>query len=715
MAPKKKPHIESKNASGRDRVGMWLYILYACVLVVSCIIVYRIVYLQFIWEPEPKLVEIFRPRTTTHKLQPIRGSILTRDGHVLSVDVPGYAISLDANVRRAEFADNPVAEAEWRQKARSLCDTLAAIYGKDSTSTYARRKLISAEDYFKAICEAREKGKGEIIISNTSTSGQYNRLMQHPFAREGKNKCGIIARAVGVRDYPYATIARSVIGKYGAIGSRDTTNIEVRMDHYLSGTTGIEYSKKTDRNAYIPDFSRNAVEAVDGMDVRTTLDLRLQILLDDAFHRTVDTVDWVECGTAILMDVETGAVRAMVNLNRDRKGRLRENVNLAFKRTGEPGSVFKSVASMALLRSGYVKSMFNEMVPTNEGRFGIFGYDKHVRDYQDSTHRKEMPMSEGLKVSSNGVFAFLLTKYFSKHPQDYYDLLSEWNFDKPIVTDIGPTVDPFLSSPALDRGWAPRNLGTSGYGYTMRITPMHIITFYNAIANGGRMMRPYFIESIEKDGRVVRRTEPEMITEVCPKELADTLTNSLKLVTGKRGTAAKLRFGPYKVAGKTGTSQIYLTPEERGPRPANAKLQIYQSYVGRKIKNQGTFVGFFPADHPKYTVYVTMYSKLSPHPLWGAGFPLQVVKELISGIYATEPQESIPSAPGSVPAMEAPVVETEDGQVPDVTGLALKDALYELERRGYSVSYKGVGHVKKQKPAAGAQAASGKTVELTLE
>lgn len=698
MSPKKE-NIKTKNALGRDRVGMWLYILYACILVVSAIIIYRIIYFQYIWSPEPRLVEIFSPRTSSHKLEPMRGSILTRDGHVLAVDAPAYRIEFDATVRKKEFGDNKQADSIWLAKARDLCDLIAEIFGDN-------RK--SANDYYQEIVFKRSKGNPNMVISKSCSYAEKQRLMEHPFAKEGQNRSGIIVTQIGKRKYPYHSIARSLIGNYGAIGSTDTTNIEVRMNHYLSGTAGIEYSRKTDRNAFIPDFEHDAVEAVDGMDVRTTIDLRLQLLLDDALHSNIDTVGWIECGTAILMDVETGAIRAMVNLNRDANDQLRENVNLAFKRTGEPGSVFKGVASMAAISSGYVTSMFEEMIPTNDGRFGVFGFDKHVRDYQDTTHRKEMPMSEGFKVSSNNVFAFINTKYFSSHPQDYYDKLSTWNFDKPIMTDIGPTVDPWVSSPAHDKNWAPRNLGTCGYGYTIRVTPMHIITFYNAIANNGRMMRPYFIESVEKNGEVVERTVPEMIAQVCTPAQADTLTAAMKLVTEKGGTAAKMRKAPWKVAGKTGTSKIYLTPAERGPRPAGAALQIYETYGDHKKKNQGSFVGFFPADNPKYTIYVTMYSRLNPKSLWGSGFPAQVALDAIKGIYASEPSESAVKE-GALPTMAAPKVEAAEGQAPDVTGLALKDALYELEKRGYSVTYKGVGHVTKQKLAG-----KGK-IELTLE
>lgn len=708
MAPKKKENIQTKNASGRDRVGMWLYILYAFILLVSGIIVYKIIYIQYIWNPPQKLVEIFSPRTSPHELEAMRGSILTRDGHVLAVDAPAYQITFDTQARKVEFKDNPEAEKEWLTKARDICELIAELYGN------GRR---SASDYFREVTDRRAGKNGmnrSMTIAASSTYANMKRLMAHPFAQEGPNRSGIKSRSLGKRKYPYHSVARSLIGNFGAEGSQDTTNIEVRMNHYLSGTAGMEYSRKTDRNASIPDFGTKGTEAVDGMDVRTTLDLGLQLILDDAMHRNIDTVRWIDCGTAILMETRTGAIRAMVNLKRGEDDGMYESLNIAFKQGGEPGSVFKGVASLIAINAGYVTSMFEEMIPTNDGKFGVYGYDKHIRDYQDTTHRREMPMSEGFKVSSNNVFAFINTKYFSTHPQDFYDKLLEWGFGDPVMTDIGPTVKPTVILPQ-DKGWSPRNLGTVGFGYTVRVTPMHVLNFYNAVANDGRMMRPYFIESIEKDGRIIEKTTPQVLREICTPAQADTLTNSMKLVTGKGGTAAKLGKAPWKVAGKTGTSKIYLDPKERGTRPPGAALQIYETYGNHWKKNQGSFVGFFPADDPQYTIYVTMYSRLNPKSLWGSGYPAQVALDAIRGIYASEPAGEGAVTTGSVPAMATPAVESAEGQIPDVTGMALKDALYTLEKSGYRVNYRGMGHVKRMRPEAGARLAEGKTVELTLE
>ena len=163
MAPKKKENIQTKNASGRDRVGMWLYILYAFILLVSGIIVYKIIYIQYIWNPPQKLVEIFSPRTSPHELEAMRGSILTRDGHVLAVDAPAYQITFDTQARKVEFKDNPEAEKEWLTKARDICELIAELYGN------GRR---SASDYFREVTDRRAGKNGmnrSMTIAASST------------------------------------------------------------------------------------------------------------------------------------------------------------------------------------------------------------------------------------------------------------------------------------------------------------------------------------------------------------------------------------------------------------------------------------------------------------------------------------------------------------------------------------------------------------------
>ena len=691
--PRPDEKIRVKNADGRDRISLLLYVIYAFVLLASVLIIGKIIYVQFIWSPAPELVQLYRPRSTQQRIEPMRGSILSTDGSVIAVTAPAYEISMDPSIRRKEFGsreDGKALEQEWRTKLHEMCQGVATLYGGG---------IHDADWYYRKIIALREQGKKHFMICRLSDYPSYEKFMELPLVNEGRYKSGVIVRQVGRREYPYGTIARSIVGR---IGSPDPTNIENRMNEALAGSAGFEYRKKTDRGRYIHDFDSTDVKVVDGSDVRTTIDMKLQLMLDTTLRMKIDTVKRIEAASALILDVKTGAVRAMVNLTRDDEGIFRENVNNLLKRTGEPGSVFKSVAVAAAMSYGYVTTV-EDTVPTNHGMLSGFGFDDHVRKFERDSARTQMPLSEGLKVSSNNVFAYMITKYFGDRPQEYYQRLTEWNLDAPIATDLGNTVSPAVTTPQ-SKYWSLHDLGTIGFGYTIRVTPLHIATFYNAIANDGKMMRPYFIEDIERDGEVIERFYPEQIATVCSPAMADTLTRALKRVTEKGGTAYRLEKAPWKVAAKTGTARIYLTREERGGSTSPYETTDYRR------KNQGTIVCFFPADDPKYTLLVTMYSYLSRRPLYGGTEPAQVVMEVIRRLYASEPESGEAATQVKAQVIAAPeIAAVEAGQTPDVTGLTVKDAVYELESRGFSVHYTGSGHVKSQRKAGE------RTIELILQ
>ena len=221
----------------------------------------------------------------------------------------------------------------------------------------------------------------------------------------------------------------------------------------------------------------------------------------------------------------------------------------------------------------------------------------------------------------------------------------------------------------------------------MSVTPLHVVTFYNAIANKGRMMKPYVVESVEKDGKVLKQYGPSVLNNICTRATADTVTRALQAVVND-GTAKRLKDAKLSVAGKTGTAQVVLTPKER-----KGSADPYHDPWGRK-KNQGTFVGFFPAENPKYTILVTVYSYLSGASFYGGTKPAQAVREIVDEIYAIDDAWSgrIPTT-GTLPAMAARTAQVEGGKAPDLKGFALMDALYAVENAGYKCVYEGTGHV----------------------
>ena len=288
--------------------------------------------------------------------------------------------------------------------------------------------------------------------------------------------------------------------------------------------------------------------------------------------------------------------------------------------------------------------------------------------------------------------------YYGKNPQEFFDHIYAYRLGEKFDFDLDGLGTPVVNRPGT-RNWSRTTLGTTAYGYGMSVTPLHVVTFYNAIANKGRMMKPYVVESVEKDGKVVKQYGPSVLNNICSRATADTVTRALKAVV-EDGTATRLKNAKLSVAGKTGTAQVVLTPQER-----KGSADPYHDPWGRK-KNQGTFVGFFPAENPKYTILVTVYSYLSGQSFYGGTKPALAVRDIVDGIYAIDDAWSGRIAPsGTLPRMESRIADASDGKAPDLKGFGLMDALYAVEN----------GHVTAQSPAPGTALKKGETIRLTLK
>ena len=257
--------------------------------------------------------------------------------------------------------------------------------------------------------------------------------------------------------------------------------------------------------------------------------------------------------------------------------------------------------------------------------------------------------------------------------------------------------------------WSGTDLGSIAIGYSVAETPLHIVTFYNAIANKGKMMKPYLVEDIEKNGIVKEKRGPSVLnSSICSEATADTLLRALKAVT-EEGTATRLKYAKCEVAGKTGTSRIILDPKYTGGRTG-----LYQDKYGRK-QNQATFVGFFPANSPKYTAIVTIYSLPTGKSFYGGTLPALTLKEIVDALYTMDPTwGNRIIAKTKVPLMKAKALPKGNG-VPNLTGMGLKDAIYAIENKGYRCSYSGIGHVASQTPAPGTSAPKGTVIKIELK
>ena len=721
MSAKKKQKTEIRDTyENRDRIHMVMVGLTTLFILLSVGILVCIGHIQATYSVDKKVINLFRPRPDKYVDEPKRGRILAEDGRPLAITSPLYDIYMDCTVRKSEFeemdrkearriqrlkeegkdvpeAKHPGTKAEkaWQAKADTLSRELARLFPAKTAS-----------QYYGDIINGRENGRKHVLIRRNVSHATLKTLRTLPLFNEGAYKGGLIAEEHDERIYPYDTLARRVIGY---VKEQNRIGIEGTYDYELHGTEGVEWRRVTDDRKYIRDFDSTVVKAVDGNDVRTTLNIDFQDIADRALRRQIADDPQIRAGIAVLMEVETGAIRAMVNLSRDTipGSKLWERDNLVLKEVGEQGSVMKTVTLLSLVEDGHIHSL-EETIPTNHGVVPGYNQDVHILDYERLTGRSEITVKHGFEISSNYVFTYLPEKFYGANPQEFFDHIYAYRLGEKFDFDLDGLGTPVVNRPGT-RGWSRTTLGTTAYGYGMSVTPLHVVTFYNAIANKGRMMKPYLVESIEKDGKVIKEYGPSVLNNICTRATADTVTRALMAVVNE-GTATRLKTAKLTVAGKTGTAQVVLTPKERKGNP-----DPYHDPWGRK-KNQGTFVGFFPAENPRYTILVTVYSYLSGMSFYGGTKPAQAVREIVDEIYAIDDTWSgrILST-GSLPRMEARQADVTDGQAPDLKGFGLMDALYAVENAGYKCTYEGAGHVTAQSPAPGTALKKGATIKLTLK
>lgn len=673
-----------------DAVGILLYAIYLLMLVASIGLIGRIIYIQAFFDPDPEIERMLTPSSRKVKIEAKRGNILARDGSLLATSYPEYRIYLDCTVQN---------DSIWNNNLDALSNGLSKILHQHSGAQY--RKLLS---------DGRKNGSRYLRLGGGVDMNGLKKLRELPILNSGKNRGGLIVEANNKRHYPYGTMSRRTIGfvrdrESGVQNSH--IGLEGKFDEILSGKDGSFWTTRSDFGQ-VQRFDSTYVNAIDGCDVRTTLDVNYQIIAHNALKQNIEPEKDLEGGCVVLMDVKTGAIRAMVNLLRDSKtGNLEEISNLAIGRKGEPGSVFKSSCLMMMLENGYLHSL-DETIPTNRGVLAGYGYapDVHITDYERRYGTKQIPIIEGFKVSSNYMFRYLAVKHYGKRPQEYIDNLYSYKLGTPFEFDIDGLAAPSLPNPK-SKYWSKTDLTGAATGYAVDETPLQILCFYNAIAAGGRMMKPYLVESIEQDGEVTEMRGPVVLDEnICSKATADTLTRALRAVT-EEGTAKRLKNAKCNVAGKTGTARVALGSGG-------------YTKDGKK-KQQGTFVGFFPAEDPQYSIICTVYSYLSNKDFYGGTIPAATVRSIVDDICDIDPywQPEVRQS-AELKKMECREIKIEQPagnklKLPNLKGLGLNDAITIIENMGLSCTYEGLGHVSEQLPGAGATVEKGSCIKLNLK
>lgn len=652
----------------RKKALRWGYLFAAVALCVFVMFLGRIVVLQNTNVQEIK-DDYINNNYRTATLKAARGNLYASDGSILATTVMRYDIYLDFKTMRDTLYTNNIG---------SLTDSLSKMFGK------------SRAEFRKRFDEQRKKENQYYSLVRGLDFDQYDRIRKFPIFRRGKNKGGFIVD----RNYK-RELATSEIGS-GTIGIDRNglkSGLEGAFSEYLTGSDGSRLEQRVNSSQWKPIDYWKVSEPVDGQDVYTTLDLRIQDIAHSALEKQLVNFE-AKHGTVIVMEVETGKVRALVNLRETEPGVYKDAYNYAIKDNIEPGSTFKTISLLAAMDDGFI----DESTTVNVGN-GIWTYAK--QRISDGHGGGTYDISDVLAKSSNVGTAKLITKYYADKPQIFLDHLRRWKlFDKMDIELPGIT-KPKIVTPDNKR-WNAATLASISYGYSTNINLLQLTTFYNGVANKGRMVKPLFIDKIMKDGKIIFTAKEEVIVKKMASDKAIQMMTDALTKAVEKGTGRSIFTPNLKMAGKTGTARFeYWLP---GP-----------------MKYRSSFAGFYPADKPKYTCYVMISEPNTSKGFYGATVAAPVFKEIAGKTFLKTPQniekEMLVDKKVNLNKMVEPNVKisVRNKQMPKVVGLIGKNIIPQLENLGYRVDYKGVGRIKEQFPLEGTTISKNQRIYLSLQ
>ena len=693
-------------------------------MVFSVIILVRAVYIQQVqgayWitqakDQQQRFVEIDAER----------GTIYSEDGSMLSTSIPFFNIYIDFMAEGLREKNGK----RFRDNVDSLSISLAE-YFKDRSSAEYRQML--QQGY-------RRKDRYFLFKKNLSFQ-QYKTLRTMPLIRQGRDKSGFIPEVKDKRLNPFGLLANRTIGlsrEYiDSDGKIRNTNVglEKTYDTLLKGESGKRLMRKIAAGVFVP-VDGSEIEPQNGKDIITTLDVNIQDIAETALQKVL-MANECEYGTCLVMEVKTGKIKAIANLGRRSDGTYWEDMNYAI-RASEPGSTFKLATMLALLEDKYIS--LNHRVNLEGGTWQVNGRTV----YDSENHGYDVSIKEAFEMSSNVGMAKLVMAYYSKKPVQFVDHLKKMRFHQYSGIDLLGETTPIVKTPK-SKTWSATSLPWMSFGYEVLVSPLQTLMLYNAIANDGKMMKPYLVNAVKENGLVVKENHPEVLEEaICSEQTLRLLQECLKGVCNDpHGTGFSLFKGaPYTVAGKTGTSLI--ANGNRGYAD-----HIYQS----------SFAGYFPADNPQFSCIVVVKNKPFAPVYYGAKIAGPVFKELADKLYALnadkdkKTQPFIPAKKDSSYYLYAGAAEDMqqvmstlqwkyrdsvgahewtrlyaanyepvlNGQpvskksMPDVRGMGLKDALFLLENMQVKVMVKGRGKVKAQSVEPGAALTRNQSVIIEL-
>lgn len=645
-----------------------------------------------------------------------RGTIYSEDGQMLSTSIPQFDIYIDFRVEALREKNGQ----RFRENLDSLSESLADLF-----------KDMSAGEYKALLQEGYRNEEGYFPLKKKISFREYEALHRFPLFKLGRYKSGMIANEKTIRLNPYQMLAFRTIGL-----ARDSNKVGLEMtyDSILKGRNGKQFVRKIAGGVSVPVDDTYEIEPETGKDIVSTIDVFIQDITENALMKMMIKNE-AQNGCAIVMEVKTGKIKAIANLGKRSDGTYWEDFNYAISPT-EPGSTFKLATMLALLEDK--KISLNQMITLEHGAWKIAGqtvYDSEVHKENDVT------VQHAFELSSNVAMAKMAAMHYSDNPNQFIKHLKKMRMDTVSGIDLRGERKPVIYKPG-GRFWGPTTLPWMAFGYNLSVSPLQTTVLYNAIANNGRMMKPYLVSAVKEEGILLKQFEPVITDEaVCSQQTLQQLKACLEGVCTAGTATALFKNAAYKVAGKTGTALV--ADGNRGYAD-----KIYQS----------SFAGYFPAENPQYTCVVIIKNKAHAPVYYGAAVAGPVFKEIADRLYSTyirqtntasvekKKDSSVFSFAGNKrdiafvnSKLRLPFIDSttrldewtemkgkdavvtlnrksiEKNTMPELKGMGLKDVVYLCENMGLKVNVSGKGKVAEQSVPPGQVVVKGQLINVALD
>ncbi|WP_309612705.1 penicillin-binding protein [Flavobacterium sp.] len=666
--------VEDKHISYR------IYLVAFSIFLMTMAITFKLTKIQ--WSEGDYYRKLAKERTVRNFVIPAnKGNIYSSDGSLLATSIPNYNIRFDA------VAPKSVA---FEKNVQPLADSLAKMLSKPSSFYHTQLRM------------ARANKNRYLLIARDLSYTEYIKIKGFPLFNLGANKGGMITEQETVREHPIGKIAERTIGydRIDESGIRVGKGIEWSFRKYLNGKDGKVLKQKIAKGQWKPIRDVNEVDPQDGYDVISTIDVYIQDIAHHALLKQLKEFK-AEHGCVVVMETKTGKIKAISNLGKlkETDSTYFETTNYAIAESHEPGSTFKLVDMIALLDDNKIDTS-----KVYDSKGGIIDYrGNKVRDSHEGGYGK-ISLARGFEVSSNTIMVQAVYENYKNNPQQFVDRIDRMGLNKPLGLPFQGEGKPYIPQPG-DKHWSAISLPWMAFGYGVSVTPLQTLTLYNAIANNGEMIKPQFVSEIKEWNKTIKTYNKEVINpKICSDETILKLRAVLQNVV-KKGTGSKLYSKDFSMAGKTGTAQANY-----GKNGGNDKHYI------------SSFVGFFPAENPKYSCIVVVHKpNTSGNNYYGADVAGPVFKRIAQKIFTDSPSTNeIKNLNKKISKQEVAYdeykIKSNSGikVIPNLKGMSGMDAVALLGNLKLKVKVIGIGKVKKQSIPAGQSLDKNKTIILEL-